>query len=176
MRERGDELVLPLVLHAQALFTGTECQRTGVACGNLRFEPCCGLLEFCRAHGDFAGQLHGRLQREHTRHDEQQRRGRAGGYDRRDGLEGATEAIVRMPDGPDVERVCDAAEQDECGEQHRDPGVPDFVTTIPKVVADDGGNHQIRERDQTIAAHIQPEDRRLPQIAVAMRHVAVGLE
>ncbi len=95
------------------------------------------------------------------------------GGDRRRRLDPALENIVRMPQHPDAQQVRAAAQQDKGAEQHENAlkrQIPAFANEV-----DQGQrNAQIGQDNAEIRQDMQPQDARLPQEAVAVRHESVA--
>ncbi len=78
--------------------------------------------------------------------------------------------VIRVPDGPDVEEMGDAAGGDERAEHHEHPGERDLVAALGDEEDQGRRDHEVGERDQAIRTDMQPDDLGQPEIAIAVRH------
>ena len=94
---------------------------------------------------------------------------RPDGRDGRDGAHGAVQPVRGMPDDVDVEEVREPTGDDERAEQQRHRLEWQVLTSVNEV-SQRHRNHDVRETDGPVGDDLQPQQCRLPQVAVPVRH------
>ncbi len=105
---------------------------------------------------------------------DQEQRGQQRGH-RGDGLHGAGDPVDGLPEGDDLEVVRGAAGDDEDPEAEEDP-VKGEVLAAANEVEKREGDRGVGEGDDRVGDDMKPDDARLPEVAVAVRHELVGRE
>ena len=95
-----------------------------------------------------------------------------GGGDR---LDDSGEPVVAVPEIPDFHQMRRATGNDEKAEQSEHPTEGDISALAYEPKKNDG-NREVRERDQRIGYHVQIDQPRVPEVAHAVRHEALGAE
>ena len=101
------------------------------------------------------------------------RRDRRGG---REQLHVAREPVHGHPEGPHLHEVGRAAGDDEGPEGEEHPVERDVAARAVHEIGERERDRHVGEADQHVRAHVQPDEARLPEEAVAMRHETIGGE
>ena len=88
-------------------------------------------------------------------------------------LDPAGQPVVRVPQRPDLEGMGGAAGHDEAPEGQDHPVERDVVAAAVDEVRERGGDGQIRDRDDGVAADVQGHERPLPEVAMPVGHVSL---
>ena len=75
-----------------------------------------------------------------------------------------------MPQGPNFEEVSDTAENDKRAKQNEEIGKW-HVWTFEDEVHQNSWNGKIRQGNEQVTDHMQPDQGGLPQVAVTVRHI-----
>jgi hypothetical protein len=88
-------------------------------------------------------------------------------------LDYSRQHVVAMPDIPDFHQVGGAASQNERSE-HPENRVERQFAVLTDEIHENDRNGVVRQRNQTIGNNMQPDQPRVPQVAVTVRHEIVG--
>ena len=122
-----------------------------------------------------AAQIVGARQRERARDEPHEEHGREQRRHGGDGLHAAGEPVPGRPEGEDFEVVRGPARDDEDPEAEEDPVEGEVAATADEVEEREG-DRGVREGDDRVGGDVEPDDARLPQVAVPMRHELVRRE